>query len=52
MLSSMFKASAVIELRFFSKGDNWSVIISFSLGVLGMYSIRKKFSYIGLVYRK
>ena len=52
MLSSMFKASAVIELRFFSKGDVWSVIISFFLAVLGIYSIRQKFSYISLVYRK
>ena len=52
MLSSMFKASAVIKLRFFSKGDVWSVIISFLLGILGTYSIRKKFSYISLVYRK
>ena len=46
------KASVVIELNFFSKGDVWSVIISFLLGVLGTYSIRKKFSYISLVYRK
>ena len=48
----MFKASAVIELRFFSKGDVWSLIISFFLAVLGIYSIRQKFSYISLVYRK
>ena len=48
----MFKASAVIELRFFSKGDVWSVIVSFFLAVLGIYSIRYKFSYISLVYRK
>ena len=48
----MYKASAVIELRFFSKGDVWSVIISFFLAVLGIYSIRQKFSYISLVYRK
>ena len=48
----MFKASAVIELRFFSKGDAWSLIISFFLAVLGIYSIRQKFSYISLVYRK
>ena len=52
MLSSMFKASAVIELRFFSKGDVWSVIISFFLAVLGIYSFRQKFSYISLVYRE
>ena len=48
----MFKASAIIELRFFSKGDAWSVIISFFLAVLGIYSIRQKFSDISLVYRK
>ena len=48
----MFKASAVIELRFFSKGDVWSVIISFFLAVLGIYSFRQKFSYISLVYRE
>ena len=52
MLSLMFKASAVIELRFFSKRDAWYVIISFFLAVLGIYSIRQKFSYIRLVYRK
>ena len=52
MLSSMFKASAVIELRFFSKGDVWSFVINFFLAVLGTYSIRQKFSYISLVYRK
>ena len=48
----MSKASAVIELRFFSKGDIWSVIINFFLAVLRIYSIRQKFSYISLVYRK
>ena len=50
----MFKASAVIKLRLrlFSKGDVWSVIISFLLTVLRMYSIRQKFSFISLVYRK
>ena len=52
MLFSMFKASAVIELRLLSEGDVWSVIISFFLAVLGIYSIRQKFSYISLVYRK
>ena len=52
MLSSMFKVSAVIESRFFSKGDVWSVIINFFLAVLGIHSIRQKFSYISLVYRK
>ena len=51
-LSSMYKASAVIELTFFSKGGVWSVIISFFLAFLGTYSIRQKFSYISLVYRK
>ena len=52
MLSSIFKASTAIELKFFSKGDAWYVIISFFLAVLGIYSIRQKFSYISLVYRK
>ena len=47
----MFKASAVVELRFFSKGDFWSVVISFLLAALGT-SIRQKFSYISLIYRK
>ena len=48
----MFQASAVIELRLFSKRDVWSVVISFFLTVLETYSIRQKFSYIRLVYRK
>ena len=48
----MFKASAIIELRFLFEGDVWSVIISFFLVVLGTYSIQQKFSYISLVYRK
>ena len=48
----MFKTSAVIELRFLSNGDVWSVIISFFLAILGIYSIRQIFSYISLVYRK
>ena len=52
MFSSMFKASAVIELRFFSKGDVWCVIMSFFVAVLGIYSIRQKLSYISFVYRK
>ena len=52
MLSSIFKASAVIELRFLSKGDVWSVIKNFFLSVLGIYFIREKFTYISLVYRK
>ena len=51
MLFSMFKASAVIELIFFSRGDVWFVIISFFLAVLVIYSIRQKFSHISLVYR-
>ena len=38
--SSTFKVSGDIELRFFSKGDVWSVIISFFLAVLGIYSNR------------
>ena len=52
MLSSMFKASVVIELRLFSNGDVWSVIISFFLAVLGIRLIRQKFRYISSVYRK
>ena len=48
----MFKASAVIGLGSFSEGDVWSVIISFFLVVLGMYSIRQKFTNVSLVYRK
>ena len=52
MLSSMFKASTVIKLRFFSKGDVWSFVINLFLAVLGTYSIRQKFSYISLAYRK
>ena len=52
MLSSKFKASAVIKLRFFSKGDVWSAATSFFLAVLRIYSLRKKFSYISLVCRK
>ena len=47
----MFKVSAVIELRFFSKGDVGSVAKLF-LAVLGIYSIPQKFSCISLVYRK
>ena len=52
MLFSMFKASVFIELRLFFKWDVWSVIISFFLEVLTIYSIRQRFSYISLVYRK
>ena len=48
----MFKTSAVIEMRFFSKGDVWSVIKNFFLAALGIYSIIQKFSYISLIYRK
>ena len=48
----MFKASAVMKLRFFSKGNVWFVTISFFLAVLGTYSIRQKFSYINLVSRE
>ena len=52
ILCSIFKASSVIEVSFFSKKDIWSVIISFFLGVLGIFSIWLKFSYISLVNRK
>ena len=48
----MFKASGVIGLGSFSEEDVWSVIISFFLVVLGMYSIRQKFTNVSLVYRK
>ena len=48
----MFKASAVIGLGSFSEEDVWSVIISFFLVVLGMYSIRQKLTNVSLVYRK
>ena len=50
MLSLMFKASAVIKLRLFSKGDVWSVVISF-LAVVGTFSIWQKFGCISLAYR-
>ena len=50
MSFSMFKASAVVKLRFFSKGDVWDVAISFFLAALGIYSIRQEFSYISLIY--
>ena len=52
MVSSIFQVLAVVELRFFSKGNVWSVTISFLLAVLGVYSIQKKFSYVSLIYRK
>ena len=48
----MFKSSAVTELRFTSKGDICSVIISFPLAFLEIFSIRQKFSYISLIYKK
>ena len=48
----MFKASPVIELSFFSKGDARSVIISFFLAVFGIYSILQNCSYVSLVDRK
>ena len=51
MLSLMFKASAVIKLRLFSKGDVWSVVISFFLAVVGTFSIRQKFGCISIAYR-
>ena len=48
----MFESSAVTELRFTSKGDICSVIISFPLAVLEIFSIRQKFCYISLIYKK
>ena len=51
IVSSIFKASAVIELKIFGKGDFWSLIISF-LAVLGIYTIRQKFRYISLIEKK
>ena len=48
----MFESSAVTELRFTSKGDICSVIISFSLAVVEIFSIRQKLSYISLIYKK
>ena len=47
-----FEPSAVTELRFTSKGDIYSVIITFPLAVLQIFSIRQKFSYISLIYKK
>ena len=52
MLSSIFKASAVIKLRLFSKADVWSVAKSFFLAVFEIYSGWQKSRYISLVYRK
>ena len=48
----MFESSAVTELRFTSKGDICSVIISFRLAALEIFSIRQKFSYTSLIYKK
>ena len=48
----MFESSAVTELRFTSKGDICSVIISIPLAVLEIFSIQQKFSYISLIYKK
>ena len=48
----MFESSAVTELIFTSKGNNCFVIISFPLAVLEIFSIRQKFSYISLIYKK
>ena len=52
MLFSMFESSAVTELRFTSKGDICSVIISLRLAILEIFSIGQKFSYISLIYKK
>ena len=51
MLSSIFKASAAIELKIFSTGDVWSVVISFFLALRGTFFMRQKFGYISLVHR-
>ena len=48
----MFESSAVTELRFTSKGDICSVIISLPLVVVEIFSIRQKFSYMSLIYKK
>ena len=52
MVFSMFESSAFTELRFTSKGDICSVIISFPLAVLEIFFIRQKFSYISFIYKK
>ena len=52
MVSSISEALAVIKLRFFSKGHVWSVIITLFLAVLGICSVRQKFSYISLINKK
>ena len=49
MVFSMFESS---ELRFTSKGDICSAMISFLLAVLEIFSIRQKLSYISLIYKK
>ena len=48
----MFEPSAATELRFISQRDICSVIISFSVVVLEIYSIRQKVSYISLICKK
>ena len=52
MLSSLFKASAVIELRFFFQRRCLVCYNKLFLAVLRTNSIRKKFSYISSIYRK
>ena len=52
MVFSMFESSAVTEIRFTSKGDICSVMISFPLAVVEIFSIRQKFSYISLICKK
>ena len=53
LVFSMFESSAVTELRFTSKGDICSVIISFTLAVLEIFSIGQKLhSYISLIYKQ
>ena len=48
----MFEASVVTELRFFSKGDVWSVIISlFFPGFWNIFHPTEN-SYISLIYKK
>ena len=48
----MFESSAATELRFTSKGDIYSVIKTFPLAVLEIFSIRQKFIYISFIYKK
>ena len=52
MAFSMFESSAVTGLRYTSKGDICSVTITFPLAVVEIFSIRQKFSYISLIYKK